>query len=45
MDKDVVKFEDYDIEIDLKEIDNMSEEELKKCKNKIQEIKEMINKK
>ena len=44
MDEDVVKFEDYDIEIDLKEIDNMDEEELKKCKAKIKEIKEMINK-
>ncbi len=45
MDKDVVKFEDYDIEVDLKEIENMDKEEIKKCQNKIKEIKEMLRKK
>lgn len=45
MDKNTVKFEDYGIEINLKEIENMDREELEKCKNKIKEIKEELNKK
>ena len=40
--KDIVEFEDYNIKIDLKEIENMDEKELEKCKNKIQEIKKMM---
>lgn len=45
MDKDTVNFEDYDIKVDLKEIEKMDKAELEKCKNKVQEIKEMLNKK
>lgn len=45
MDKDIVNFEDYDIQVDLKEIEKMDKKELEKCKKKIEEIKEMLNKK
>ncbi len=45
MDKDIVNFEDEDIQIDLKEIEKMDKEELLRCKNKIQEIKEMLKRK
>ena len=45
MDKDIVNFEDEDIQIDLKEIKKMDKEELLRCKNKIQEIKEMLKRK
>lgn len=45
MNKDIVDFEDYDIKVDLKEIEKMDKREIEKCKNKIQEIKEMLNRK
>ena len=45
MDKDVVNFEDEDIQIDLKEIEEMDEQELLRCKKKIEEIRAMLNEK
>ena len=45
MDKNIVDFEEYNIKVDLKEIENMDRKELEKCKNKIQEIKEILKKK
>lgn len=45
MDKDIVDFEDYNIKIDLREIENMDKKELERCKNKIKEIKEILKKK
>lgn len=45
MDKDIVNFEDYNIKVDLKEIEKMDKSELERCKNKIQEIKEMLSRK
>lgn len=40
----MVDFEDYDVQVDLNQIKNMSKEEIKKCTDKIKEIKEMLNK-
>lgn len=37
--KDKVRFEEYDVEFNEKEFDNMSEEELEACKKIIEEIK------
>lgn len=45
MDKNIVDFEEYNVKVDLKEIEKMNKEELEKCRNKIQEIKEMLNRK
>lgn len=45
MDKNIVEFSEYNIKMDLREIENMNREQLKKCKNKIQEIKEILKKK
>lgn len=43
MDKNIVDFEDYNIKVDLKEIEKMNREEIERCRNKIQEIKKMLN--
>lgn len=45
MDENTVEFEDYDITVDLNEIDNMDKEEVEECLKKIDEIRNMINKK
>lgn len=45
MDKSIVDFEEYNVKINLKEIEKMDREELEKCRKKIQEIKEMLNRK
>lgn len=45
MDENIVEFEDYNIKIDLREIEKMDKEEIEKCKKKIQEIKEILDKK
>ena len=45
MKKDIIEFEDYNITIDTDEIKNMSKEELEKCKTKIKEIQEMLDRK
>ncbi len=45
MNKDIIEFEDYGITIDTNEIKNMSREELLKCKAKIKEIEEILDKK
>lgn len=45
MDENTVEFEDYDITVDLNEIDNMDKEEVEECMKKIDEIRNMINKK
>lgn len=44
MKKDIIEFEDYGITIDTKEIETMKREELEKCKAKIKEIQEMLDK-
>ncbi len=45
MNENVIDFEEYNIKVDLTEIKKMNKEELKSCKGKIEEIKEMLNKK
>ncbi len=45
MDENIVDFEDYNIKIDLREIDNMDKEEVKKCMDMIEKIKKILNKK
>ncbi len=45
MDENVIDFEEYNIKVDLTEIEKMDKEELESCKGKIEEIKEMLNKK
>lgn len=45
MDENTVEFEDYDITVDLNEIDNMDKEEVEECMKKIDEIRKMIDKK
>ena len=42
MDNDILEFEDYDIKINLKDIESMNKEEVESCLNKIEEIKKMI---
>lgn len=42
MKQDIITFEDYDITIDEEEIKNMSKQELIKCKEKIQEIQNLL---
>ena len=43
MKEDIVEFEDYDISVDLKEIDDMKKEEIEECRKKIEEIKKLLN--
>ena len=45
MDENVIDFEEYNIKVDLTEIEKMDKEEMESCKGKIEEIKEMLNKK
>ncbi len=45
MDENIVDFEDYNIKIDLREIDNMDKEEVKECMDIIEKIKKILNKK
>ena len=45
MKQDIITFEDYDITIDEEEIKNMSKQELIKCKEKIQEIQNLLENK
>ncbi len=42
MDKNIVEFDDYNVGVDLREIDNMTEKEIIECKELIKEIQEMI---
>ena len=42
MDENVVDFEDYNVSIDLREIEKMSKEEIQECKRIIKEIQEKI---
>lgn len=43
IEKDKVKFEEFGIEFDEKEFDNLSNDELKKCKKIVEEIKQELN--
>ena len=45
MKQDTITFEDYDITIDEEEIKKMSKEELIKCKEKVQEIQNLLENK
>jgi len=40
--EDKIKFEEYDIEFDKKEFENMSDEELEKCGEIIRDIKKLL---
>ena len=42
MDKNIVNFEDYDVAVDLREIENMTKEEILKCKRLINEIQDKL---
>lgn len=42
MDENIVKFDDFNVEVDLREIDNMSKEDILKCKELIKEIENKI---
>ena len=42
MDKNIVNLEDFNIKVDLREIEKMSKEEILECKKLINEIKEKI---
>ena len=42
MDENIVDFEDYDVAVDVREIENMDREEIEKCKQLIKEIEEKI---
>lgn len=42
MDKNILEFEDYNINIDLNEIENMNEEEVKEALKKVEELKKMV---
>lgn len=44
MEDNIVEFEDYDISIDLKEIDSMKREEIEECRKKIEEIRKLLKK-
>ncbi len=41
-DKDKVRFEEYDIEFNEKDFDNLSDKELKECKKLIEDIKKNL---
>ena len=42
MNENVIDFEEYNIKVDLTEIEKMNKEELKSCKGKIEEIKDFL---
>lgn len=44
MKQNMIVFEDYNITVDTEEIKNMEKEELTKCKQKIQEIQNLLEK-
>ena len=45
MEENTVEFEDYDITVDLNEINDMDKEEVEECLKKIDEIKKIVDKK
>lgn len=44
MDENIVEFEDYNVSIDLREIEKMNEEEILECEKLVNEIMEKLDK-